>query len=223
MTIFILVQLNSPLGANVGPIINLTTDVGTPNPNVASTTQLLTGILVEVDILATQITLTSEGVCQTDLILSIPTFPAACRCYTVANTETIDGVVPYKIDYYDCDKAYQSLLVPKGTSVNLCAEEGTIVPNFTNTITDNGHCIAGCTTTTTTTANPCTCILIESLELTPYEYTDCNGIVQSGTVSVFSPINVCGDFNSTVPHLGTSYTDNGPCTLVDSEYQCPPL
>lgn len=151
MTIFIFVQLNSPLGVNVGPIINLTTDVGTPSPNVASTSQLLTGVLVEVDILATQITLSSEGVCQTELILNIPTFVDACNCYTVENTEVEDGVVPYKIDYFDCNKAYQFLLVPKGTSVNLCALENTIVPNFSNIITDNGNCSAGCTTTTTTT------------------------------------------------------------------------
>ena len=73
MITLVLVTLNSPLGANVGPIINLTANVGTVVPNVASTTQLLAGLIVEVDVLATEITMSSEGICQTALMLEIPT------------------------------------------------------------------------------------------------------------------------------------------------------
>jgi hypothetical protein len=158
MTTLVLVTLNSPLGANVGPIINLTANVGTVVPNVASTTQLLAGLIVEVDVLATEITMTSEGVCETALMLPIPTPTTTttttamlpCKCYTMENLETLDGVVPYKIDYLDCNSVFQFLFIPKQTSANVCALENTIVPNFMNNITDNGLCTLGCTTTTTT-------------------------------------------------------------------------
>ncbi len=63
--------LNSGLGSDLGPDFNLTADVGTVSPATANLTTLLAGTVVVVDNTATQITVTSTGVCTNSLNLSI--------------------------------------------------------------------------------------------------------------------------------------------------------
>jgi hypothetical protein len=67
----ILVTLNSGLGADLGPNFNLTANVGSVTPSTATKTQLTTGIFVDVDPSATQITVTSTGTCTTSIVLNI--------------------------------------------------------------------------------------------------------------------------------------------------------
>jgi hypothetical protein len=67
----ILVTLNSGLGADTGPNFNLTADVGSVTPNTATKAELLAGKFVDVDPSATQITVTSTGICTTSLVLTI--------------------------------------------------------------------------------------------------------------------------------------------------------
>lgn len=54
------IELNTPLGADLGPF-NLTTDVGSVVPSTATRNDLIDGIIVTVNDLATTITITSNG------------------------------------------------------------------------------------------------------------------------------------------------------------------
>ena len=67
----ILVTLNSGLGADTGPNFNLTANVGSVTPSTATKIELLAGKFVDVDPSATQITVTSVGVCTTSIVLNI--------------------------------------------------------------------------------------------------------------------------------------------------------
>jgi hypothetical protein len=67
----ILVTLNSGLGADTGPNFNLTADVGSVTPSTATKSELLAGKFVDVNASATQITVTSTGICTTSIILNI--------------------------------------------------------------------------------------------------------------------------------------------------------
>jgi hypothetical protein len=67
----ILVTLNSGLGADTGPNFNITANVGSVTPSTATKAELLAGKFVDVDPSATQITVTSIGVCTTSIVLTI--------------------------------------------------------------------------------------------------------------------------------------------------------
>ena len=67
----ILVTLNSGLGADTGPNFNITANVGSVTPSTATKSELLAGKFVDVDPSATQITVTSIGVCTTSIVLTI--------------------------------------------------------------------------------------------------------------------------------------------------------
>jgi len=67
----ILLTLNSGLGADTGPNFNLTANVGSVSPSSATKSELLAGILVTIDDAATQVTVTSVGVCTTSVNISV--------------------------------------------------------------------------------------------------------------------------------------------------------
>jgi hypothetical protein len=67
----ILVTLNSGLGADTGPNFNLTANAGSVTPSTATKSELLAGKFVDVDPSATQITVTSVGICTTSIVLNI--------------------------------------------------------------------------------------------------------------------------------------------------------
>ena len=67
----ILLTLNSGLGADLGPNFNLTANAGSVTPSSATKSQLTTGIFVDVDPSATQITVTSTGTCTNSIVLNI--------------------------------------------------------------------------------------------------------------------------------------------------------
>jgi hypothetical protein len=67
----ILLTLNSGLGADTGPNFNLTANVGSVSPSTATKSELLAGILVTIDDTATQVMVTSVGVCTTSINISV--------------------------------------------------------------------------------------------------------------------------------------------------------
>jgi len=67
----VLVTLSAGLGSELGPDFDLTADTGVVSPSTATKTELLAGVAVVVDNGATQITVTSTGVCTNSLNLSI--------------------------------------------------------------------------------------------------------------------------------------------------------
>ena len=71
----ILLILGSGLGSNLGPNFNLTANVGSVTPSTATKTELLGGKNVSVDDAATQVTVTSIGVCANSITQTIPCSP----------------------------------------------------------------------------------------------------------------------------------------------------
>ena len=63
--------LNAGQGADLGPNFDLTADTGVVAPLTATLTELLAGIVVVVDDLATEVTITSTGNCTNSLTLPI--------------------------------------------------------------------------------------------------------------------------------------------------------
>lgn len=71
------IQLNTPLGADLGPF-NITANVGSVVPSTASRNDLISGIIVTVDDLATSVTVTSNsssGCPGTSLTMNITGIP----------------------------------------------------------------------------------------------------------------------------------------------------
>jgi hypothetical protein len=67
----VIVTLNAGLGSDLGPNFDLTADTGVISPSTATLSELLAGKTVVADNAATQITVTSTGVCTNSLNLSI--------------------------------------------------------------------------------------------------------------------------------------------------------
>jgi len=65
------VTLNAGLGSDLGTNFDLTADTWVVSPSTATKTALLTGAIVVVDDLATQITVTSTGTCTNSINLPI--------------------------------------------------------------------------------------------------------------------------------------------------------
>jgi hypothetical protein len=83
--------LTAPLGENLGPNFNITTNVGTPSPNTATKSELLSGIIVSVDDLATFITVTSVGECTNQIIQAIPCVGTTTTTVAPTTTTTTAG------------------------------------------------------------------------------------------------------------------------------------
>jgi len=66
--------LNAGQGVSLGPVFNLTADVGIVSPHTATLTQLLNGLEIIVDIIATEVIVQSTGNCTNSL--TIPILPA---------------------------------------------------------------------------------------------------------------------------------------------------
>jgi len=81
----IIITLNDGLGDALGPTFDITSDVGTVNPDTATLTQLLSGVTATVDDATTTVTITSIGNCTNDLDLVIP---------TTTTTTTVTGSTP---------------------------------------------------------------------------------------------------------------------------------
>lgn len=72
----VFIKLNFGQGADLGPNFNLTSDNGPVSPTTATLSELLAGKNVIVNILATQIIITSTGTCTNSLTLNIPVVDA---------------------------------------------------------------------------------------------------------------------------------------------------
>ena len=84
----ILLTLGTPLGATLGPDFNLTANVGVVTPSTATTIELITGKVVVVDDLATNVTITSTGVCTNAITQTIPCGGITTTTSTSTSTTT---------------------------------------------------------------------------------------------------------------------------------------
>jgi hypothetical protein len=88
---YILVKLNSDQGADLGPNFTLTANVGTLVPASATLVELLAGITVVADNSATQVFVTSQGVCTNVLTLSISTTTTTTTSTSTTSTTTTNA------------------------------------------------------------------------------------------------------------------------------------
>jgi len=177
---YILITLNPNQGKDLGPNFTLTANVGTLVPSIATLTQLLAGVLVLAADNVTQVFITSQGICNNSLTLSVlpittttttTTGPATTTTTTFGPTTSTTTLAPipcfsyfvyaddgtgdknsYSYSYISCagDVRYGARS-NGGPGVTICAQEGTVTSESGFIFADEG---ASCnpTTTTTTTA-----------------------------------------------------------------------
>ncbi len=80
--------LTAGLGGDLGPNFNLSADMGSVTPATATKIELLAGKNVDVDNLATQVTITSTGTCTNALTLGISGIPTTTTTTTTAAPTT---------------------------------------------------------------------------------------------------------------------------------------
>lgn len=83
---YVLVKLNSNQGADLGPNFTLTANVGTLVPATATLAELLVGVTVLADNTATQVFVTSQGICTNTLNIAIS--PATTTTTSTTSTTT---------------------------------------------------------------------------------------------------------------------------------------
>lgn len=83
---YIFVKLNSNQGVDLGPNFTLSANVGTLVPATATLTELLLGVTVLADNAATQIFVTSQGICTNILTLNVS--PATTTTTSTTSTTT---------------------------------------------------------------------------------------------------------------------------------------
>ena len=83
---YILVKLNSNQGTDLGPNFTLTANVGTLVPATATLAELLVGVTVLADNTATQVFVTSQGICTNTLTIAIS--PATTTTTSTTSTTT---------------------------------------------------------------------------------------------------------------------------------------
>ena len=166
---YVIVTLNSGLGADTGPIFNLTADVGSVTPSTATKSELLAGKQVLVNDNATQVTVTSTGACTTSININISgqtttTTTAAPAQFTIGYSlgtpfesclnRTIDPRIVYAANgatlgngvalYYDQQLTSPVIVGFYSDGTNWYRVTGAI-----GVISSNGSCATTSTTTTT--------------------------------------------------------------------------
>lgn len=91
---YIRITLNPEQGADLGPNFTLTANVGTLVPSTATLTELLGGIIVLADNSATQVFITSQGVCTNALTISITSTTTTSTTTTSTTTTSTTTTLP---------------------------------------------------------------------------------------------------------------------------------
>ena len=102
----VIVTLNRGLGESLGTLFTLTANVGgAPVPATATLEQLLEGLVVQVNNFATQITITSTGVCTNSITLNIvpPTTTTTSTTTSTTSTTTTTTTTTIGFNFYDAE------------------------------------------------------------------------------------------------------------------------
>lgn len=76
-------------------------------------------------------------------IINFPT--GNCLCATLTNTETIEGVIPYRFSYSDCNgQDFVDIPLALQQSTSICVNPDTLVTNFSHTLITYSPCIGDC-------------------------------------------------------------------------------
>ena len=201
MTTFVFVILNIPVGANVGPTLTLTSDVGVVIPNTATVAELVAGFLVEVDVLSTTITVTSEGLCVNSIDLTMPTTTTTttaslCHCLSFSYPGIYCPECIANISYIDCNgDLIEDRITQGGRLYQDCGNTPT-ADNVDVIIGEAGPCIGG---TPFWECAPCTtdkCLYfvfpVSDTHEANITYTDCNGAIYQDVITSDSINAYCG-------------------------------
>lgn len=148
----VLLKLNDGLGISLGPNFAITANIGTVNPSTLTKTQLLAGILVDVDNLATTIKIESTGDCTNSLILNISN-PTTTT--TTASPTTTTTIAPTTTTT-TISSTTTTTVAPTTTTTTLATTTTTAAPTTsttTNNLPTTTTTIAPTTTTTTSAVN----------------------------------------------------------------------
>jgi hypothetical protein len=231
MAINILLILGSGLGSNLGPNFNLTANVGSVTPSTATKSELLAGKNVSVDDIATQVTVTSTGVCANSITQTIP-----CPPLTTTTTSTTTTAAPTTTTTTAAPATTTTTASPATTTTTTTASPGTTTtttagPTTTTTTaapTTTTTTTAGPTTTTTTSAPTTTtttsaptttttttiapyCYTITSVQSAPGECFDCPGNFASTTDTIIEFFSACSGSIIPAPfdiNVTAHYSDN---------------
>jgi len=158
VAINILLILGSGLGSNLGPNFNLTADVGSVIPSTATKSELLAGKIVSVDNIATQVTVTSIGVCYNSITQTIPCASTTTTTTTAAPTTTTTAS-PTTTTTTAAPTTTTTTVSPSSTTTTTtttAAPTTTTTAAPTTTTTSTTTAAPTTTTTTTTTVAPTT-------------------------------------------------------------------
>ena len=169
-------------GADLGPNFLLTADFGIVVPDTATKTQLYNGITVIVNDLATEITITSEGICSSFVTIPITGIPGTTTTTTMAVPTTTTT----------------TMAVPTTTTTTMA------VPTTTTTTTE-----APTTTTTTTTclANWIMYNTSQDVDISALSIGSASVVVTSGSLPSTPSWTISGSTSNVIPIPGTYTID----------------
>lgn len=189
----VLIQLNSPLGAGVGPNFNLTANVGIVVPSTATAIQLLAGIIAIVSNTATIINIIPNGgECPTTISLPIPALPITttststttiaplCQCMLIYNT----NIIAVTVQYINCRNQLVGLFLAANGSMQVCGSN--VTPMDGVNVTLGGPCASSESGYVCTSCSAETCgtylIINTSITAQTFQYIDCTGASVTATV-----------------------------------------
>lgn len=227
----VLVQLNPPLGAGVGPNFNLTANVGTVIPSTATAAQLLAGIIAIVSNTATILNIVPNGgACPTTISLNLPPLPTTttststttiaplCQCMLLYNTNADYGIT---VQYRNCSGQLVGISINANESIQVCGSDPATQPGLD--ITLGGPCASSQAgyVCTACAAEKCGTYLIVNGGPADYtfQYIDCTGASVTATVpgaieGTDGEINICSCNEITFPKgYIASYLVSTDCVL----------
>lgn len=124
-------KLNTPIGSGYGTSFTLTANAGTIIPTTATVNQLTAGILVDVSIAATSVTLTSLGTCNTPIVLPINRTTTTTTILPTTTTTTTAACVPTCGAIYMTgadDKLYYYNLISPTVGISTPIQNPSLIP-----------------------------------------------------------------------------------------------
>jgi hypothetical protein len=220
----VFVKIDATSGNGLGPDFQLTSNFGSVSPFLVTRDELVNGIIVSVDNLATVIVITSLGNCSNSVSIAISGITTTTSTTTTAPTTTTSTSTTSTSSTSTTSTSTSS--TSSTTTIPPSTTTSTSTSSTTSTSTTSTSTSTSSTTSTTTTPPPvCNCYRLQNQGVFPstYSYTACNGnvfdfLVIGAGVTVY----ICAVVGSVVPgpevnqlDLETNCLDSPGCTPTD--------
>lgn len=215
----VILTLNTPVSVDYGNSFDLTADVGTVSPSSATKTELLSGLVVLVDSLATQVTITPKNSkCSNPIITTIAIQQPQCKCYAIRlNSFTTPSC---NITWTDCNGNTQNGIFDPEIRQVYCSQtipilDGDLISMVTipNSSCVNNECVV-----------QCNCITIQNPDefSRDFNYVDCFNVYHYGvSINGESTINVCGTYiQGGTQAVKLIVTTGSPCAISGGSASC---